>query len=256
MNVITYFVKNNYLNSHFKNHFLTNKKNTMKKRQGLSLLVLAFGIIMLAASCGPTTNTMIGYVEFGNPTSGPSTGGPVKVDSTPTTQPSTKLDGTGKTIDKNALSTGNADSAKEEKGIKRAAPNQEKPLPATSGTPVSCLGEGMCAKPASSVANASANAIPVTFSYTLQTPNSISLIFKLADITNKQPGQVGGLADGSQYIFAAPITLDDPMYIPLGMQGTMMIPAAAGTVKNDGTTVTITMPLVPAAPTGPATTGQ
>ena len=233
MNVITYFVKNNYLNSHFKNHFLTNKKNTMKKRQGLSLLVLAFGIIMLAASCGPTTNTMIGYVEFGNPTSGPSTGGPVKVDSTPTTQPSTKLD-----------------------GIKRAAPNQEKPLPATSGTPVSCLGEGMCAKPASSVANASANAIPVTFSYTLQTPNSISLIFKLADITNKQPGQVGGLADGSQYIFAAPITLDDPMYIPLGMQGTMMIPAAAGTVKNDGTTVTITMPLVPAAPTGPATTGQ
>jgi len=216
----------------------------MKKKKLSLLYIAALGLIFFAAGCGSSSNnTIVAYVMFGNPSS-PSTGNP-GVDSiattTTTTIPTPPSADAMMEKDKKTKTSPEKDTVK----IKAETKIQAESVVKNS---VSCIGEGACSKPTSLASNAPERAIAVTFSYSTQTPNTISLIFKLADITTNQPGQVAGMADGSQYTFGAPLTLDDPMYAPLGMQGTMMIPAAAGTVKNDGTTVTITMPLVPATP--------
>ena len=208
----------------------------MKKQRFSLLYILALGIVVLAGGCGQTAKTMQAMVMFGNPSSGPTTnpgGGSIAADSTAPPKPAaSNVDTTSKT----------------------ATQKQDQLLKTKNS--VSCIGEGMCSNPALGTTSVNGT-IPVTFSYSTQTPSSISLIFKLADIVTYQPTQQGNLVDGGQYTFGTPITLDDPMYGQLGIQGTMMIPAAQpGTVKNDGNTVTITMPLVPATASGPATTGQ
>ena len=219
----------------------------MKKRQYFLFTFIAAGFILFVSSCGPTSHSMVGYIVFGKPTKGPTTNGPVNVDSTAAEKTISDKVGTVKTLDKNATIS----AAKSDSATAKAIAAGPKLLPAKPTNTVSCIGEGACSQPAATAANASIGAIPVTFTYDTQNPNSILLIFSTAGLDSLQPGQLSNFSDGAPYTFGDALPLTDSMYKPLGIQGNMMIPAnVPGTVKVNGQSVTITMPVVATPPGG------